>query len=251
MTEKFDLNSLRVASPCSVSWESMTGDEKSRACQLCHLSVYNISSLTTTEAEKLILNREGCLCIRLYRRTDGTVLTKDCPVGLRAVQKRAARFAGAAFATILGLFSISFGQKEKKDSTPATKVRISRTTNHTQAAQLTGTVLDPNGAVIPGAMIMLYRKDGKDPIQTSQADSDGAFSFGLSDAGVYRIVVKASGFRAHSIFDIEVRKGEKLSIDATLRIDGESVTIGILAEEPYIDMSQTSLQTTVFRRPIN
>src|SRR5258706_15038909 len=110
--KKFDVNSLRVASPCSVGWEMMTGDERARHCQLCSINVYNVSALSAAEVESLVLKREGRLCIRMYRRADGTVLTKDCPVGLRAIQKRAARFAGATLATILGLFSVSFGQKE-------------------------------------------------------------------------------------------------------------------------------------------
>src|SRR5258706_13383034 len=117
--KKFDVNSLRVASPCSVGWETMTGDERTRHCQLCSLNVYNVSALATAEIENLILTHEGRLCIRMYRRADGTVLTKDCPVGLRAIQRRATRFAGAALAAILGLFSISFGQKEDKNSTNA------------------------------------------------------------------------------------------------------------------------------------
>src|SRR5437773_12576574 len=93
--KKFDVKSLRVASPCSVGWENMSGDERTRYCDQCSLNVYNISSLTTSEVEDLILKREGRLCIMIYRRADGTVLTRDCPVGLRAVQKRVARFAGA------------------------------------------------------------------------------------------------------------------------------------------------------------
>jgi hypothetical protein len=58
-----------------------------------------------------------------------TVLTKDCPVGIRAYQKKAAHFAGAALATIFGLFSISFGQKENDKTVDASKEEISRTSN--------------------------------------------------------------------------------------------------------------------------
>src|SRR5215203_982280 len=117
--QTFDINKLRVAAPCSVSWEAMTGDERARHCDSCQLNVYNISEMTRAEAEDLITGREGRLCIRLYKRADGTVLTKDCPVGLRAYQKRIARFAGAALATVLGLFSVSFGQKDDKKAVDA------------------------------------------------------------------------------------------------------------------------------------
>src|SRR6185369_3331890 len=118
------INKLRVASLCSVGWETMTGDERIRHCQSCQLNVYNISEMARADAENLITKREGRLCIRLYKRADGTVLTKDCPVGFRAYQKRVARFAGAALAAILGLFSVSFGQKDDKKAIDASKLDI-------------------------------------------------------------------------------------------------------------------------------
>ena len=86
--KKFDINSMKVASPCGVPWASMTGDERARHCGQCSMTVYNIAELTAAETERLIANSDGRLCIRLYRRADGTVMTKDCPTGLRAVRRR-------------------------------------------------------------------------------------------------------------------------------------------------------------------
>ncbi len=91
------LEQVKVASPCSASWEAMEGSEKSRFCQGCRKNVYNLSGMTQTEAERLITRMEGRLCVRFYTRSDGTILTQDCPVGLRAVRKRlAARLSYAA-----------------------------------------------------------------------------------------------------------------------------------------------------------
>lgn len=75
------LESVRVASPCSASWEAMRGDERARFCGECGKHVYNLSGMTRGEAEALIREREGDLCVRLHRRRDGMVLTRDCPVG--------------------------------------------------------------------------------------------------------------------------------------------------------------------------
>jgi len=61
--------------------------------------------MTEDEGERLIIENEGTLCARIYRRFDGTVLTRDCPVGLRAVRKRILWCAGraaAALAFIIG-----------------------------------------------------------------------------------------------------------------------------------------------------
>lgn len=81
-------DNIRIASPCNADWEKMKGDDKTRFCQQCQLSVYNISAMTAAESEILLLNRDGSkrVCVRIYRRADGTVLTQDCPVGLRKIR---------------------------------------------------------------------------------------------------------------------------------------------------------------------
>jgi hypothetical protein len=62
----------------------MSGDDQSRFCGRCAQFVYNLSEMTREEAEALIMETEGKMCVRFYRRADGTMLTKDCAVGARA-----------------------------------------------------------------------------------------------------------------------------------------------------------------------
>lgn len=96
------IHGIQIAAPCHVSWDSMTGDERTRHCAACKLNVYNIASLTTAEAEALILEKEGNVCVRIFRRKDGTVITKDCPKGLAAIRARYWRSV-AAVAALLSL----------------------------------------------------------------------------------------------------------------------------------------------------
>lgn len=97
------LDNLRVASPCDVPWDSMTGDARVRACAQCARDVYNLTELTREEAEALILERNGALCVRYYQRYDGTVVLADCEVGARPRRRRLAVLGGvaAAAATVL------------------------------------------------------------------------------------------------------------------------------------------------------
>jgi hypothetical protein len=99
------LNNVSVASPCSADWNEMYGDERKRFCGQCKLNVYNLSDMSRGEAESLIMNAEARLCVRFYRRTDGTVITKDCPVGWAKVKQRARTVATAACSLILALFT--------------------------------------------------------------------------------------------------------------------------------------------------
>ena len=98
------LKSIRIASPCSVSWESMSGDERSRMCRMCNRTVYDISKLTSLEAAALLCSEVGgkIPCVKLYRRADGTILTKDCPVGLRI--KERAFGVWRAIASVFAMF---------------------------------------------------------------------------------------------------------------------------------------------------
>jgi hypothetical protein len=99
------LNNLKIASPCSADWEGMYGDERKRFCGECKLNVYNLSGMTRGEAEALLENSEGRLCVRYYQRPDGTVLTADCPVGWAKVRQRLSAAATAAFSLIVTLLS--------------------------------------------------------------------------------------------------------------------------------------------------
>lgn len=109
------LDNIEIAAPCSVSWESMTGDEKKRFCQQCRLNVYNISEMSSAEAQQLLFNSDSSrpLCVRLYRRFDGTVITRNCPVGLKKIRAQWSRFVQAIGA--VALWGFSFGSFVRAD----------------------------------------------------------------------------------------------------------------------------------------
>lgn len=104
---QFDLQKLQVASPCYERWDRMKGDDRVRHCASCKLNVYNVKELTAAEVEALVMRTHGQLCMRLYRRWDGTLLTRDCPVGLQRARMRVAgaMATAAAFVAVL-LFPI-------------------------------------------------------------------------------------------------------------------------------------------------
>lgn len=104
------VHGIRVATPCNADWNSMTGDERARFCHACSKHVYNISAMTSEEAEKLITEKEGNMCVRIYRRKDGTVITQDCPRGLAALHRRWLTGVAAVTALISGA-AIYFLQK--------------------------------------------------------------------------------------------------------------------------------------------
>lgn len=114
------LNNIRIASPCSANWDEMYGNDRMRHCGQCKLNVYNLSGMTRQEADDLVTNAEGRLCVRFYRRTDGTVITENCPVGWARVKQRARVYTTAAFSLIMtllgGLVFVSLFSRESKQA---------------------------------------------------------------------------------------------------------------------------------------
>lgn len=96
MTDRSPLDRISIASPCSADWNQMQGDERRRFCNACSLHVHDLSRMSTDEALSLLRQAgNGRVCVRFFRRTDGKVLTRDCPVGLRQKLRRALARAAA------------------------------------------------------------------------------------------------------------------------------------------------------------
>lgn len=111
------LDNIKIASPCSADWNEMYGDNRKRFCSDCKLNVYNLSGMTRGEAEALVTNAEGRLCVRFYQRADGSVITDDCPVGWAKFKQRTKVYATAVFSLVLallsGVFFVSLFSKQK------------------------------------------------------------------------------------------------------------------------------------------
>ncbi len=246
MKAKDSLDHLRIASPCPTSWEQMAGDDRVRHCDLCNLHVYNIAELTRKEAKTLIANSEGRVCAQLYRRSDGTVITKDCPVGLRAIRRHVAKVAGAVFATIMSLFGSIVGQKQSpKDKSSCTpQVTVTRSTPQTEsdAASITGTVCDSNGAALSGVKIQLTRKN--ELVTASESDEKGAFRIQDLKADTYELTFEFKGFTRLKIVEIKVADQESVTVSAMLMPKGVEVVVGIVGG--YESLLDTPLGTTIF-----
>ena len=99
MTEnRVALDVIGVKSPCPVSWDAMSGDERSRFCAHCGLHVHNLSAMTTDEAQRLVCERAGRLCVRFERDVRGRVVTLDYETPPR--HGRSWRFWGAIAASL-------------------------------------------------------------------------------------------------------------------------------------------------------
>ncbi len=134
------LQKMYVASPCNVPWDSMRGDDRVRHCGSCDKNVYDLSSLSTEDAEKLLAG--GDVCAQFYRRDDGTILTADCPVGVakkRKTRRKVAVLAATIASTLAAgaMAANAVSRREESDSFEVVDGRFGHSTSQTLNVQVT------------------------------------------------------------------------------------------------------------------
>jgi len=182
------LQNARTASPCSADWKKMAGDERVRFCSDCNRNVYNFSAMTGREIESLLASREGRVCARLFRRSDGTILTADCPVGVRAVVRRVSRIAGAALTAALSVSFASAQQAPKAAGSSLVQIETQKT------ASLAIRIKDQTDALVPEARVLLTDEATLLRVAEGQTDKAGELSLTKLAPGSYSIQVEFPGF---------------------------------------------------------
>jgi hypothetical protein len=83
----------------------MEGDARRRFCQRCKLHVHDVSALSEEQIIALVNDRPEGVCARFFQRTDGTILTRDCPVGVVTLRRRVMTRLVTALAFCLAIVS--------------------------------------------------------------------------------------------------------------------------------------------------
>ena len=100
-TRNEKLNRLQVGSPCTASWDGMTGDAMRRHCAQCDRQVFDFARMTPRQIEARIEATGGRLCARITRASDGCLVTAPPPVFW--MERRASPVATALVTAFLGL----------------------------------------------------------------------------------------------------------------------------------------------------
>jgi len=224
------LDRIRVATPCPAIWHEMSGDDRVRYCDSCRLHVYNISEMSRREAAEIIATTEGRICARIYRRADGTMITRDCPVGLLAVGRRLARMATAAAVVLTSICASTFGANGKRRVTSlmrASYLESVNATSFTITATISGSITDPNGAAIPNAAVTLTNLQTNQQ-HVTQSNKRGQYHFFVSAFGKYSLNVKAPYFQPYSQ-TVELHLEDDIRLDVSMMISG---MMGVIVIEP-------------------
>ena len=112
-----------------------------------------------------------------------------------------------------------------------------------------GTVIDPNGAVIPGAAVNIENTE-TGFARTVTTNSDGFFSAPLLPLGKYRATTTASGFSNSILENIQVNVGQTQTLRVEMRIGGGVTTVDVSAEGEVVETGRTELSTRINERSV-
>jgi hypothetical protein len=199
---------IKIASPCPADWSRMTGDERVRHCAQCDLNVYNLAALSHPEIEELVATREGRLCVRLYHRADGTVITKNCPVGFKMKVHRLSRIAGVALSAAMSAVP---AVAQNREFTRSELLQIANKQPHIEFR-----VADLSGSPIADAVVRLFNEDLIVQAE-GRTDENGRTEFQNVPPGKYDVTVTAEDFKTGRQ-GLEVLSGELAKIEIRLEI---------------------------------
>ncbi|MCC7496558.1 MAG: TonB-dependent receptor, partial [Bryobacterales bacterium] len=102
------------------------------------------------------------------------------------------------------------------------------------SGSMSGTVKDPNGAVVPGAKIVAtHLPTGREyPAQTTDA---GLYVFPSLPPGPYSVTVRQPGFKELVRTGVEIRVGQRQDLDLTLEVGEVQQKIEVTAEAPLLE----------------
>src|SRR3989454_2360939 len=111
-------------------------------------------------------------------------------------------------------------------------------------AQLSGTILDPNGAVVPGAPVTL-RAETTGFWQSTSADASGQYAFLLVPAGQYTLTVDAPGFSKLTNSGVILTVGQLAKLPLTLQLGTATAEVSVTSDAQLVETSRISVATTV------
>lgn len=105
--------------------------------------------------------------------------------------------------------------------------------------ELSGTVTDPKGAVVVGAVVTVYAEGGTQPVATVQTDAQGQYKVQNLPPGTYVVEVVAGGFNPLRLERQAVAEGKPTKVDARLEVASVETSVTVTASGPKANSDPT------------
>ncbi len=224
MSKKSFIDSVKVKNPCTEDWEQMHGNDRLRFCSHCSKHVNNLSEMTRKEAMRLVRASGGNLCIRYVQNP----VTKR-PMFAEQLLQITRRAPGLAAGVMTASIALSGGAYAQGGDTAPTAIiqPADDAPKPSNTGTISGVVTDPNGAVIPSALVSLTNEDTSE-YRVTTANYEGYYEFIDLPDGKYKLKIEAGGFESREISSISIADGSTERRDSQLYLQqvAEVVQVG-------------------------
>jgi hypothetical protein len=118
----------------------------------------------------------------------------------------------------------------------------------TQGA-IAGTVLDPTGAVVPGAAVTIHNMGTNAEIKLT-SDASGFFKASLLEPGTYRVTFVASGFATYHANNVTVQVGQTSDVSPHLTVGASSTSIEVSEQAPVLNLESPDFSSSLNLRTL-
>ncbi len=113
-------------------------------------------------------------------------------------------------------------------------------------ARMSGSVVDPTGAAVPGATVDVLLPGGSKPILSMVTTAEGIFAFTAVSANTYEISVSAKGFRKSTQTGVVLSPGAETSVPPIrLEIGGTAEVVEVKENADTIQTTNAEISTSV------
>ena len=104
----------------------------------------------------------------------------------------------------------------------------------TTAAQITGIVKDPTGAMIPGANVRIENQQTGNFLLTVTSD-EGRYLFRSLEPGNYSLTVSMPSFKTQTLTDVVLHVAQSARLDIALEVGQPSETLTVTETTPLLE----------------
>jgi outer membrane receptor protein involved in Fe transport len=115
-------------------------------------------------------------------------------------------------------------------------------------ASVAGRVADPQGAVVPGALVTIRQTETNVTAETV-TDAGGRFRFAYLRVGSYELRVHLDGF-ADGVRTLTLTVGAAFDVPVTLQVPRLDAAVTVTGEAPVLDTARSQLAGTLLRREV-
>ena len=107
-------------------------------------------------------------------------------------------------------------------------------------SDLSGRVVDQQGAVLPGVTIVARNQD-TGLFRESLSGADGTFLLSGMTPGMYAVTAELQGFKKHEQRDVRLEVGRAAQIELKLEVGGLTEAVTVSAEAPLVDTTSNEI----------